>query len=142
MYFFCCISQRNVALSLVWRHCTIALKKLVAVENTFLLWFQWKKWFLFIHYVFQKTKTKQETKNKQKIISSRTWFSKRLLSFVLNEKYLCLHIMFPEMKQTVSFIITTMIRLILFMNFQYSINYMTIINYQKITGRNWLLVFT
>ena len=29
------------------------------------------------------------------------------------------------MKQTASFIITTMVRLILFINFQYSINYMT-----------------
>ena len=83
-----------------------------------------KKYFLFIHYVFQKIKTKKKTKNKQKILSSWTWFSERLLSFALNEKYLCLKIMFPEMKQTVSFIITTMVRLILFINFQYSINYM------------------
>ena len=125
MYFFCCISQRNVALSLVWRHCTIALKKLVAVENIFLLWFQWIKNTFYLYITFFKKQKQKKTKNKQKILSSWTWFSERLLSFALNEKYLCLQIMFPEMKQTVSFIITTMVRLILFMNFQYSINYMT-----------------
>lgn len=124
MYFFCCISQRNVALSLVWRHCTIALKKLVAVENIFLLWFQWIKNTFYLYITFFKKQKQKKTKNKQKILSSWTWFSERLLSFALNEKYLCLQIMFPEMKQTVSFIITTMVRLILFMNFQYSINYM------------------
>lgn len=127
MYFFYCISQRNVALSLVWRHCTIALKKVVAVENIFLLWFQWIKntFYLCITFFKKQKQKKKQTKNKQKILSSWTWFSERLLSFVLNENYLCLQIMFPEMKQTASFIITTMVRLILFMNFQYSINYMT-----------------
>ena len=59
---------------------------MVAVENIFLLWFQWKKCFLFLHYVFQKTKTKTKKQKQAKIISSWTWFSKRLLSFVVKWK--------------------------------------------------------
>ena len=86
--------------------------------------------------------SENKNKNKQKSFQAEPDLVKDYFHLQLNENHLYLYLIFPEMKYSVSFIITTIIKLILFMNFQYLINYMTSINYQKITGQNWLLAFT
>ena len=86
--FFCCISQRNFALSLLWRHCTIALKKFYGCCWKYIfVMISMKEMFSISTLRFSKNKSrKTKNKNKRKITSSWTWFSKRLLSFVFKWK--------------------------------------------------------